>query len=137
MSQSGQLGINFEACEAEYVSKWKKRAEKSVAQAGQNANDAWKEAVYGQILEVARRKETFTSYDVWLRSLTLAEKTHDGRAIGIVIRQAQANGVMVPTGQYFKNPNRNGSPAPIYRSQIFKQDRLQTLLAECYERAVQ
>lgn len=132
-----QIGINFEVKETECVAKWKKRTDKAIKAAGDHANDPWKTAVYGLILEVARTRETFMTYHVWLRLQAISDKTHDGRAIGHVIKQAQADGVMEQSGKFAPNPNRNGSPAPVYRSLIFKQDRLQTLLEECYERTVQ
>lgn len=72
----------------------------AIAKVDAAANAAWKEACFESIKEACRRWETFTSEDV---ADILDESdtfTHEPRAMGAMMRKAQAAGYCIPTAEF-------------------------------------
>jgi membrane protein involved in colicin uptake len=76
------------------------QTDKAVARVGQAANQAWKDACYEAIKEACRRWDTFTSEDVNDILDELEVHTHEPRAMGAMMRKAQADGYCQPTSEF-------------------------------------
>lgn len=85
----------------------------------------WKRAAAVALRAVARRQATLTSGDVVAH---LAEhypnvQTPEPRAMGPVVRRAQTEGLIAPTGQFVNSQNRHdhNRPMRVWRSLICQQ----------------
>jgi hypothetical protein len=67
------------------------------------ANEAWKEACLEAIKEACRQWETFTSEDVADLLDSSGTFTHEPRAMGAMMRKAQAAGYCVPTSEFVQS----------------------------------
>lgn len=73
--------------------------EAAIQQAHDNANEAWKQNAYAALVAVSRRKEFFTSDDVWEELEGTTAKTHAPSAIGPLFRIAARKGLIQKTNQ--------------------------------------
>lgn len=64
-----------------------------------NASEEWKRRARLAIRQAAFSGRAFTTDDVW-DAIGEDVTTHDGRALGPLMREAVADGLIVPTGAY-------------------------------------
>ena len=103
------------------VMSWEDETRAAIQQSELHANDACKVLVLEEIKKIAEEKEEFIANDIFLRAKDLTVSTHDFRAIGPVIAKAKRMGLIMETGKYAKNPNRHGSPCPIWTKSLIIQ----------------
>jgi|GEM_PF-1681974 len=72
----------------------------AIARVDAAANQAWKEACLEAIKEACRRYELFTTEDVADILDESDTLTHEPRAMGAMIRKAQAAGYCIPTSEF-------------------------------------
>lgn len=93
--------------------------DKGMAQAEENAHEAWKATAYATVRWLAKNRSAFTSEDV----LKVMAKdfpeltTHDTRALGPVMKRAQKAGVIQPTSDFVKGTrsSRHGAFIRVWR----------------------
>jgi hypothetical protein len=99
--------------------------DKSVLQAGNNANSEWKNLAYIAVESVARKKQRFTSDDV-VKILEELEKmnevyTHEKRALGGVMAKARKDKIMKPTDEFRASERKqsHANPKRVWESLIY------------------
>lgn len=109
-----QMAFNFDES--------RNRRDAALLQVDENAADAWKETALAVVHSVARRKSLFTTDDVWAEMPDEAT-THERRAMGPIMRRAQRNAWIEPTGNFRATARVQGhaSPKRIWRSLINDQ----------------
>lgn len=92
----------------------------AIAQVEANADAAWIALAHKTVHKIAKTYKLFTTDHVWSELDKSDIRTHDNRAMGPVIRQAIADGIISQTGSYQKTSRRVGHnrPVPIYVSWI-------------------
>jgi hypothetical protein len=75
-----------------------------------NNNPDWIDEAYSVIAELARRKQPFTSDDVW-KNVTSLPKNNS--AMGAVFRIAVADKIVVPTQQFILSARPSAHSRPI------------------------
>lgn len=102
------------------VSNWRRRADAAMSSVYRNADEAWQHAALAELVELADERSTFITYDLFkrLQNLRPDVSTHDLRAIGPVVKTAARLGLIRHNGNYAKNPNRNGSPCPVWEKAL-------------------
>lgn len=85
-----------------------------------NADEIWKAAARDAIHYVARRQYELTSEDV-LDAIEIDITTHDARALGGLMRTAQAQGLITPTMSFRKatRASRHSAPIRVWRSEVY------------------
>lgn len=73
--------------------------DKALAKVEKNADSGWKEAALAAVKRTAYEAQSFIVDAVWLR-LPEGASTHEGRAMGSIMKKAQANGWIKPTDQF-------------------------------------
>lgn len=73
--------------------------EEAIHRVEKHADDAWKEAALHAVASCARKRPFLTTDDVWAQMVG-PDETHEPRAMGAVMRQAQAAGFIQPTFRY-------------------------------------
>ena len=79
--------------------------------------------MYECIVVVARRKPFFTSDDVELRRARIGgPTTHENRAFGPLMLQAQREGICQPTGRFEASRRRvlHASPRRVWQSLVYR-----------------
>lgn len=91
--------------------------DEAVARAHRAADGAWLERAAATVRQVARARTTFTTDDIWAAGLP---EPRESRALGPVLRQAQAAGAIIPTGEYARSerPACHRRPVRVWRSLI-------------------
>lgn len=78
--------------------------QEAVQRAADHANGEWLRDAQQAVRSLAARREPFTTDDVWgLLSATSTATTHEPRALGAVIRQAQRDELIRHTGDWRKS----------------------------------
>ncbi len=73
----------------------------AIATVTNNADQTWLTSCYSVIVQIATTTDTFTTDDIWQALENAALPTpHEPRAIGAVLRQAAADGLICPTDTY-------------------------------------
>jgi hypothetical protein len=73
----------------------------AIATVATNADQTWLTACYNVIVQIATTTDTFTTDTIWQALENAALPTpHEPRAIGAVLRQAAANGLIRATDTY-------------------------------------
>jgi hypothetical protein len=79
----------------------------SIARAWRAANPDWRAWMYERIVEVARKKPYFITDDMErLRTLRQGPSTHENRAIGPLMLQAQRDKICLPTDDWVQSAQR-------------------------------
>ena len=74
-----------------------KLRDEAIAKGEANAKESWKKAASAAIAQVAMLYDTFTTDEVWMRLGKSSDSTHDPRAMGSIMRNAQKQGIIAPT----------------------------------------
>lgn len=90
---------------------------KSIKQGLSNANNAWKSEATKKLHDTCSQKPEFTMNDVRDR---VQSKTHDNRAWGGIIKEAQKLGWIEPTGREIKSIVGHKTPLQIWKSNLYK-----------------
>ena len=90
----------------------------AIARVARNANPEFMREALGAVYDVCVGVHEFTADDVWL---VLRSGTHDNRALGPVMLQAQREGWCQPTHRTraTRRATNNARPLEIWRSQIY------------------
>ena len=109
---------------AEQLDLWERTAE--AVEASWAAADAeWKAIALQTVYDLARRRRTFIAEEVSEVMATTHPhvRTREPRALGAVMRRAQADGIIEATGNYVttRRSTRNASPVRVWRSTLFKE----------------
>ena len=83
------------------------------------ANEAWKEATLDAIHATAKRRDKFIVDDIWPHFHS-SETTKDLRAVGPLMRVAQREGWIVPTGEFRPSyvPSNHATPRRVWESKL-------------------
>ena len=83
------------------------------------ANEAWKEATLDAIHATAKRRDKFIVDDIWPQFHS-SETTGDLRAVGPLMRVAQREGWISPTGEFRPSyvPSHHATPRRVWESKI-------------------
>lgn len=95
-----------------------RRRDEAIARAEQHAVVDWNDEVDRAILRVARRRDLFTTDDIWQELLTAPAWTHEPRAMGAAMRRAERAGWCSPTADWWlsKRPACHRRPLRVWRS---------------------
>lgn len=90
--------------------------DEAIASVYQNTSVHWKDKANAAVFYLCRNRETFTADDVL--EMVKDEPCHDLRALGAVMRNAQAEGLCRSTGRYVQSrlPQRHKRPVVIWES---------------------
>ncbi len=97
------------------------RRDDGIHRAGSNADEAWKDAAYRIVSELARSHKAFTSDEVWQQLSKAGYSTPEPRAMGAVMLAAAKAGLIVKSRSYIPT-NRtaaNRRPVAIWLSKTF------------------
>ena len=89
-------------------------ANEAIQQVDEHADERWKAAAEAMVESRAIGMADFTTDDVMDDLATLPVSTHDGRALGPVMRRAIRSGQIVEVGMT-RSRRRHGARIPIYR----------------------
>ena len=100
--------------------------QQAMAQVEENADEAWKRIMYGLVVMVARRRQRFTSDDVFEAYYATHQtaQTHEPRAFGPVMMRAAKNGVCRKADCASVNSRRaslHASPRAVWDSLILEE----------------
>lgn len=86
----------------------------------ENADQEWFKLAVWKTRAIAKSCSTFTSDDVWSWMDIFDYSTHDNRAMGAVMRRAQAEGWIEPTDRVVKStrPVCHSRPIRVWRSRL-------------------
>lgn len=89
----------------------------AISRAASNADATWKETAMAAIKRVAMRLPRFTADDIW-DEIGDAAATHDGRALGGIMRAAVRDRLCEPTGEFVacRRMSRHKAPIQVWRS---------------------
>lgn len=95
--------------------------EESLEQVKANANRLWMEAAKRIVYDLCGSRKEFTTDEIWQELDKTMHKTHEGRALGAIMREAARNGWCRKSGRWTKTKRENchGSDIPIWESDIF------------------
>lgn len=87
---------------------------------GDHADERWMTVALAAVERVACRMVSFTTDDVWDELTAHEANTHDGRALGNVIKRAVKHGVCERTDQYrpSRRPECHQRPVKVWRSTV-------------------
>ena len=97
------------------------RRDEGIHRAGSHADEAWKDAAYRIVSELAQSHRAFTSDEVWQRLSKAGYSTPEPRAMGAVMLAAARAGLIVKSRSYTPT-NRtaaNRRPIPVWLSTTF------------------
>ena len=72
----------------------------AIDRAQANASDLWFRGAMNAVRYLVAQRRPFTTDDVWSH---VEGQTHEPRAMGAVMRQAQRDGLIKPSGEYRKS----------------------------------
>jgi hypothetical protein len=105
------------------------RRDDAVQRVGAHVADDWLDYMLAVVERLARERADFASFDVTDAydrddSPTKPAPAHDNRAIGHVMKTAQARGLIAPTETFVPTPVKEHHAAPkrVWRSLIFRRD---------------
>lgn len=105
------------------------RRDEAVQKVGANVSTDWLDYMLRVVERLARERADFASFDVTDAydrddSPTKPAPAHDNRAIGHVMKTAQARGYIAPTETFVPTPVKEHHAAPkrVWRSLIFRRD---------------
>lgn len=83
-----------------------------------NADDRWRAAAREAVRAVAERGGYFTTDDVWHELERTGSVTHDGRALGSVVKWAAKQGLCAGTDEYrpSRRPECHQRPVKVWRA---------------------
>ncbi len=89
-----------------------------------NADEQWLVAADYAVAKVALRKAQLTADDVWDVLDRMDVATHEGRALGTVMRRAVKDGIIEATDSFVKSrrPSRHKGPVAVWKSRIYWED---------------
>ena len=92
----------------------------AVARVEAHADADWLSDARDAVLRVARRQEWLTTDDVWAVLDAEEMPPHEPRAMGAVMRQLMAAGIIQPTRDYIESQRLicHGRPLRIWRSRL-------------------
>ena len=92
--------------------------ERAIRRVERNADAVWKEDAYKAAVAVARKNETFTTDEIWSLLGGVGDGTHEGRAMGAVMRRVASTGVAQATGEIrlSERPECHRRPLRVWRS---------------------
>jgi hypothetical protein len=85
----------------------------AIDQVEQNANPDWMQVARLAVVSLAKSGQPFTADDVWDRLATESAVTHEPRALGAVMRNVAAAGLIRTTGAYVKSRRRETHYRPV------------------------
>jgi hypothetical protein len=88
----------------------KRGKEDGLARVAAHAPSAWMVKARALVVDVAKRKDTFTSDDVWQAGL---ETPPEPRALGAVMNELARAQLVEKTGQYVKTARKTRHNAPV------------------------
>jgi hypothetical protein len=100
---------------------WEDRRDQGMQDVLDHASELFKRDALEELRLVCEQHARFIGAVFTERARNLPSSTHDLRVIGPLLHVGVKNGWMVPTAEYDKNPNRNGSPARVWRSLILRE----------------
>jgi hypothetical protein len=88
--------------------------DETISRAGEHADPQWMNEALQVVHYLAGTRSTFTTDDVWQR---MSQTTHEHRAMGAVMRDAQRRGWCIPTGEYRSSSRSeaHGRPVRVWR----------------------
>jgi len=93
--------------------------DEGIRQVEGNANQEWISEMLFAVFSIAEKNESFTTDNVWdeMQGFTT---THDNRAMGAVMRKAQAEGWIEPTDRVIKSTRAvcHSRPIRVWRSKL-------------------
>jgi hypothetical protein len=94
----------------------------SMEEVEDHAKEEWKEAAHGCVLSCAKTMRLFTADDVQLLLSKLPVKTHDNRALGPILREAQKSLMIRDTEQFTRSTQVkcHRMPRRIWESLIYE-----------------
>lgn len=100
--------------------------DEAIQRVDRNANKEWKKNANRALLDVARRKEKYTTDDI-VRVMTdwgVYGGTHEPRALGAVMQRGKSNSIHVPTSEYSDSDwvKCHSRPKRVWRSLLFSRD---------------
>jgi hypothetical protein len=95
----------------------------AINQSEKHAHDAWRAYAINAVERVARLRAEFTVDAVRYLVERSHFKTHDKRAMGGVIKTAQRNGWISPTGKTVPSKVGHKTPMQIWRSNIYRDEQ--------------
>lgn len=108
--------------------KGKQRKDDGISRAGEHADPKFVVAASAAVAMVARVKQRFTTDDVW-QALAGVCDTHDGRAMGSIMRESARAGVCQVTDEYRPSVRAacNRRPVRVWSSNLFRVSELKAL----------
>lgn len=96
--------------------------EEAISRVDEHANLEWKDCALTAVMTVASVHAEFITDAVWagLEELDASVTTHDGRAMGAVMRQAHRMGFITPTDRYAPSSRvkAHRRPMRIWKSEL-------------------
>jgi len=85
-----------------------------------NANQLWIEKAQQAVKVISKHIKEFTTDKVWVLMDGVHATTHDNRAMGAVMRKAQAEGWIEPTDRVIKSTRAvcHSRPIRVWRSKL-------------------
>ncbi len=90
---------------------------------GVHADPAWRKVALATVKRLARKRETFTSFDVLERLDKSEAKTSDLRAVGSVMIQARNLGIIANAGLVRRSNRHSRGATTLWRSLLFPLDK--------------
>lgn len=99
-----------------------KTKEAGMAQAFENANEKWKEAVEKRIRFLMANKRYFTSDDIMIYLTDRNIKTHNNSAIGSFLNKYSNRGYIQEAGFVIsQRPSRHKAPIRLWKSKLYRK----------------
>jgi hypothetical protein len=92
-----------------------------INRSGVHADPAWRKAALSTVKRLARKRETFTSFDVLERLDKSEVKTSDLRAVGSVMIQARNLGIISNAGLVRRSNKYSRGATTLWRSLLIQQ----------------
>lgn len=98
-----------------------KHKEEYLQRVDDHANAEWKERAFQVVKELCRTRPTFTGDDVWSELEKHEEKSHEPRALGVILLRAASENLCEITTEHVKSvrPERHKAPIAVWRSHIY------------------
>lgn len=92
-------------------------ADEAIARADEHAEPDWRDVAFAAVKRLAARHVRFTPDDVWAEMPDDAPTTHEGRAMGAVMRRAARAHLIAPTGEWVPSirPEHHAGPKRVWR----------------------
>lgn len=98
----------------------KKETEEAIEQGFNASKEAWRAMALGVIKEAALKQPRLSVNDIRPQIDVSKVKTHDKRALGGVMKAAQALGWIAPTGMFIAALNGHLRPQQLWDSKLYK-----------------